>query len=194
MSKEWYFKINQSQNIELKNLSSKGGLISSFDEVEMKYVNHNTEYRIFEKDLLIILLDLFHYTLIEALNNKLEIDETRDSKQDQNYNFIEVVETKDKKIIKSWKGKGHALAIGEEFSAWMFNKNNKIFIEIIPSYIQRDSSVEASKFDTEFIKKFKPCVTIEIDNKTATNWLSQIENILSEIEKTDTRSSEQSID
>ena len=71
-------------------------------------------------------MDLFRSSLEMAINNQL-------SYQEQNYNCIELLEIPGS-IIKTWQGKGQLLASSKIYSAWMYNKDNAIWIEITPSY------------------------------------------------------------
>ena len=59
---------------------------------------------------------------------------------------------------------------GNEFDTWLYNQNNKIYLEITPGYMWHFSD-QINKEDfipyDEWIKNYKPLVIIEIDKVIA---------------------------
>lgn len=70
---------------------------------------------------------------------------------------------------------------GIDVQTWLYNKNNKIYLEISPTYpwLFSDETEEEGyiTFD-EFMKTYKPITVEEINHATARQWLDQCNDIL----------------
>jgi len=73
-----------------------------------------------------------------------------------------------------------------DIQTWLYNKKNKIYIEISPSYpwlyIEPEKTSEFITFD-KFMTKYKPLLIAELNNSLIEKWITECENILSYLEE-----------
>ena len=77
---------------------------------------------------------------------------------------------------------------GNKFDTWLYNQNDKIYLEITPIYtwlFRKPKKGDGFIPFDQWIKDYKPLALIEIDKATAQQWLDQAGQLMQEIEKAD---------
>lgn len=195
MNQQIIFEINKVQKIIIKNLCFEGGHTYRYDPVEIIFKDGETEYIISQNDFLNHETDTLYYYLQDAIANKLTLDKS--IKCNIGFLWNEYLQDKEHDLImseheglKSWIGTRYLLFSGNNIDTWMYNKNNKIFIEFTPSYKWHHSD---PKQDEDFvsyedwIKEYEPIKLVEIDSNIASVWLQKLEALMKEIKSNDSK-------
>lgn len=186
------FQISETQSLIIKNLCYQGNHLYRWDPIEIIFKDKNIEYIINQHDYLMPKIEDIYYYLQSVIKNKLCLSKSLKGNigylrnQDSEQNNISISE-KHKKLLKK-KLPIYIMWGGNKFETWLYNQNNKIYLEIIPLYewAYRDPE-EGEKFIPfdEWIENYKPLAVIEIDKATAQQWLEQTKMLMKEIEKSD---------
>ncbi len=186
------FKINNKQSIIIKNLCYEGNHLYRWDPVDIIFKNKSLEYIISQHDYLMPKIEDIYYYLQSAIKNKLPVLKSMKGKLGYFRNqglHQENTASCEKPIDKEkWKTPIYIMWGGNKFNTWLYNQNNKIFLEITPCYPWHFNEPKAGDnyvpYD-EWIKSYKPLIIIEIDKVTAQQWYDQAGKIMQEIEKND---------
>jgi len=191
------FKVNNTQSIIIKNLCYEGDHLYRWDPIEIVFKDKNTEYIINQHDHLMPQLEYFYYFLQRSIKNKLQllksIKENLGFLWHQDLHICSIISQEELENKEDWKGARYLIWGGGEFDTWLYNQNNKIYLEITPRYPWHfsDPTKEVNfipedfiSFD-EWIKSYKPLALIEIDKTTAQQWLEQTKFLMKEIKKAD---------
>ncbi len=152
-----------------------------FDEVTVLLKEENREVILF-KDICREAIAKLKGDLKIALNNELLLpDFIKIGEVGLHYNidsYNEKPESIDYSYFWLWSTRGT--------QTWLYNQNNKIYLEIIPSYpwifVEPKESDDYITFD-EFMKTYQPIAVEEIDHATAQKWLEQCNEILEKMIK-----------
>lgn len=194
MNQFMVFKISDSQSIVIKNICSEGNHIYRYDPVEILFKNESLEYLISENDYLMPMIERFYYYVQDAIANKLPLEEYINAdlgySWNQNLHNTDIKTHEELKNEENWKGTRYLMWGGNEFDTWLYNQNNKIYLEITPGYpwhfIDPAGDEKFIPYD-EWIKSYKPLFIIEIDKVTAQQWFDRAGRIIQEIEKADSQ-------
>lgn len=154
-----------------------------FDEVTVIFKNKESEIVVAADDVKEILTS-FKGSLKEALNDAIELpDYVNVGELGKYYNeetFIQTVNDTPHKIKYShfwlWSAKG--------CQTWLYNKNECIYLEIVPSYPWLNSDLEKKKLDKNFmsfdnfIETYQPLFVGEISKEITKKWIVQCDTIL----------------
>lgn len=208
-----YFPLNEQTFIEVKAPHKEKDLFR-YDEIAIYFFDTlGPTYLVYSHDFAIEAFRRFEGCLLELLENKLvlhpSINPTIPS-QDIGYLWNEFLQGKDyliarydeRESISYWAGERYLLwsasklCLKTNFASWIYSWQDKIYLEITPVYrwhcpIDRhmDEFKKIISFTSykKFIKNYHPCLTVEIDKKTAQSWLKKIQSILSTIEANDSK-------
>ncbi len=186
------FKINDTQSLIIKNLCADGDHLYRYDPVEIIFKNGNSEYIINQHDHLMPITEDLYYYLQSAIKNKLRLSKSIKG----NLGYLRNQDSDQSSIIISEKHKNpqkkklpiYIMWGGNRFETWLYNQNNKIYLEIISLYEWNYRDPEEGEIFTSFdewIKNYKPLAIIEIDKATAQQWFDQAGKLMQEIEKAD---------
>ncbi len=193
MSIHTVFKINDQQDITIKNLCFEANHIYRYDPIEIVFNDHQKEYILFQHDYLMPQVETFYYYLRDAIEGKLPLSEPAELglgflwNQDlYNTNMKSPDALKDEPV---WEGTRYLMWGGNLFSAWLYNINELIFLEISPTYPWHFREVNEEEFTSyqEWIKNYKALCVISIDKKVAQQWLQKLETLMKEIELNDAK-------
>lgn len=186
------FKIDNALSLIIKNLCYEGNHLYRWDPIEIIFKDENSEYIINQHDHLMPQVEQLYDCLQGAISNKLSL--LKSIKADLGYlwnqdlNHCSITSHEQLQKEKDWKGAKYLMWDGNKFDTWLYNKNNKIYIEITPIYPWHFNKPKAEDnyipYD-EWIKNYKPLVIIEIDKVAAKQWYDQAGKIMQEIEKND---------
>lgn len=182
------FKINKEKSLELlvPSLENKFNYsyepmekLHKFDKVAVIF-KENEEIEI-SSDMVYLVLETFKLTLIDALNNKITIPKEINVGEMGYYHNLDHKKQYSERFLDS---SSYSIWAKKNIQTWMYNKNNKIYLEIFPEYPWfYDEPLESNRyipFD-EFIKTYKAIAIEEIDYTTAQKWLEQCNAILDTI-------------
>jgi len=184
------FKIADDQAIIIKNLCCEGDHFYRYDPIEIFFYNKDICYLLSQHDYLLCQLEEFYGALKKAMQDKLElIDPLCDlgylwnqylHKSNQDNEEIEDDVEWDVRTYLVWSGKG--------YDTWLYTKESNVLIQITPTYkwhyLDPEEHLDFVPYD-EWIKNYKSLFTIEIDKKTAQEWLEAIEELLKKIIEND---------
>lgn len=160
------------------------------DEVIVILHLDSQAYELF-KGVAIVALDKCNFLLNEALNNKLSLHSSL--QQDIGYTANEYLQGNANLTYESFEG--HQLWVGLKYlvwssscresirySTWLYQKNNKIFLEVTPNY---STVLKQQKTYEEFMQDYQCLLIVEIPREIAKQWLSQTKELLNIIEEND---------
>lgn len=184
------FKINDKKSLKILIPDFKNKFnyyykqtkkLHMFDEVTVALTIKNKQY-ILKVDVLDFVTHKFKNLLYKTLNNPIQLpDNIEIGNLGFYYNAEYYNENYDNiNFSNFW------LWSGQNIQTWLYNKNNKIYLEISPSYPWLFSDEKEEKgyvtFD-EFMKTYKPVALEEIDRAIAQEWLKQCDEILNSMIK-----------
>lgn len=192
------FPFNNTKHLRLKFIHTAGCSPYSYDYISLSFIDNDKTIPIMEGSLIDV-PEMLTALLPKAINNELQLSQsiTHDIgflwneylQEKTNHTFEE--KTIDNGRTKQWIGLNHLLwnpAHGN--SSWLYNDNGNIILEITPTYkwhYSKPAEEESFISYDEFIKNYKPLLTITIPKKVALDWLKQAENLLHEIEANDAK-------
>ena len=193
-----FFNINEEtkQYLLLINLCPEQNHLYRFDVSNIIFVDdENREIYQVYNDAIIYGVESLYHLLKKALNNELNLHDFTETSigLSRNQYFQKKNEAMEinKKDKCEWAGGSLLLwEVPSKLETWLYNKNNKIFIEITPVYPWHFSDPREHEHFipyNEWIKNYKPLMVAEIEKEFASDWLIKTEKIIQEIEKSDAK-------
>ncbi len=156
-----------------------------FDEIEAKYI-HNNKSIILIRDSAQYVIETFCNSLEMALKNELMLDPSLVPgkigyffSKEKADNFDEI---KDAKNIFSQYWVWSSL---DNVQTWLYNANNKIYLEISLTYPWLFSDPEEGEnyisFD-EYMSSYKPVALIELEKSLVLSWINECRRLLQKME------------
>ncbi len=186
------FKINDEKYFELlvPDVTNKFNYsyeptekLHKFDKITVafKESKKNKEFEV-SGDMAYLILETFQFSLKNALDNKTILPNIINAGEVGYYYNIDLSKEEYSEELLDFSR--CSLWSGKDIQTWMYNKNNKIYLEISPAYPwfynEPTDDDNYIPFD-EFIKMYKPIAVEEIDPATAQKWLEQCNEILNTI-------------
>jgi hypothetical protein len=179
------FKINQYSSIKIliPDLKDKFNYyyepikkLHMFDEVTAVFEKETQQTSLIIDNVNIVIHN-FKEALEYALDNKIVLPDFIKAGELGFYYNIDIYNEKTESVDYSyfwlWSIRGT--------QTWLYNQNNKIYLEIGPSYpwlfVEPKKSDNYITFD-EFMKTYKPIIIEEIDSAIVQKWLEQCNEIL----------------
>lgn len=161
--------------------------LHKFDEVLAMLVVQNESFLVAKDVIQSELSSLYHY-LKKALNDELELPSIVSNGYLSKYYNIEHyhdqwLENETPTIFKVDYTRYWLWSCINKIQSWMYNYNNKIYIEIGRSHTSIYSE-DATRNDKEFekyIADYKPLIFIDIPHEVAQEWLKRCEKIIRDI-------------
>lgn len=196
MKKNIILKINNESYFKVK---PENKYWCKFDDIIIFFHYKKKKYLALKYECLFSGINDLKGLLELALDNKLQLHKSINS--DIGYLWNEYLQgNKDDLFFKmnddgtkEWIGKDYLLwcpSQGE--NTWIFNKDNRIFLEVTPGYKWHFSDIEEAKKNEkdyitydEFIKNYKAIAIVEIDKEVARKLLIQLDDFLKHIEEND---------
>lgn len=181
------FKLNSNQSIKFI-LPCKKEEVFLTDEININFCNDKIIYSIYEHDCISYSLRKFINSLKDAINTQLQLHESIQQNigflwhnylhSDGGSKFVEI----EYEGQTFWIGERYLLWTTKKINTWLYNKNEKIILELTPSYPwhfadPEDVGTEYFTF-AHFINEYKSILIVEIDKCIAINWLAQAEELL----------------
>lgn len=194
-----YFKVNDKEYIKIECPHQEEDLFR-YDEVTISFCDSNGhQYTLYTDDFIIEALRCFQVLLERVINNRSALDTSIESgitSRDIGYLWNEDLQAKDYLVtainsdgVKYWIGLNHLLWSSlRNLTTWLYNSQNKIFIEITPVYQWHFNNPKKDHiFVTydEFMKNYRPCVIREISKEIAQEWLAKVNQLLKIVEAND---------
>ncbi len=192
------FQINKNQHIDIliPDLKDKFNFyydpandLNKFDEVFVLLKGKNNKTEIVGQDMADMIISSFQEILTRVLNNKaILLNDIEPGKLGYQYS-IEARKSDDEEWdyyadYSIWSG---GFATKENMQrVWMYNYDNKIYLEVSPIYpwlyeeSEKDEKIVNFK---DFAKSCKPILVQEISKETAQKWLSKCNKILEKMAK-----------
>lgn len=152
-----------------------------FDEVTIIFKEEDKIVVLYKDNLNVTLFDLKN-SLENTLNSKNRLSESINVGELGKYYNINTANQNSIKfnfsIFWVWSTRG--------IQTWLYNKNNKIYLEISPSYPWLYSEPkENDKYITfdDFMKNYKPIAVEEINKSTAQQWINQCNEVINKMIK-----------
>ena len=191
MKQEIDFNINNFTRIKFM-ISCELADIDLFSMANISFVSCSEQFDLYYNDTLIESLLSFKELLKQALEGFLLPESIK-----EDIGYLWNTELHGDTNFPTYQWQGANLWIGEKYllwsvaqknSTWLYNKDNKIFLEITPVYpwhfLEPEPNEQYYSYD-EFIKNYKPIVTVEISKDIAKKWLEQTDELLNIIKKND---------
>ena len=156
-----------------------------FDEIEAKYI-HNNKSIILIRDSAQYVVETFCNSLEMALKNELILDQSLVPgkigyffSKEKTDNFDEI---KDAKNIFSQYWVWSSL---DNVQTWLYNANNKIYLEISPTYPWLFSDPEEGEnyisFE-EYMSSYKPIALVELQKSLVLSWINECRRLLDKMQ------------
>jgi len=138
------------------------------------------------------LVETLHDGLMQALAHQITLDILL--KNDLGYEWNEYLDNHKKASsyasIPEWIGQRYFMWSSYGIAVWLYEKKNKIFLEITPTYkwhFQDPMFTEKSQYISyeQFINNYKPYAVIELNTDKLQEWLKQTERLLAIINSND---------
>lgn len=179
------FMINSGRYIEMEISGPEQGLFMC-DEVKIILYDNGHEYVLYDDIEIRYAIEKLNTLLTKALHNKLQLHES--IQQDIGYLWNELLQDRLKLLARvnqeggnRWIGTCYLLWEIKGLDTWLYNKDEKIFMELAPVYKWHFDDPETGEdyitYD-EFIKDYKPYLIVEIDKKVAQQWLAKTEELM----------------
>lgn len=185
------FPISELQNIEIiideQNKTNIYGYqvegLHSFDEVEVEYI-HEDKKIILAKDSVQYIIDTFSIALEKSLKNELPLDESftigRIGYFFSKKRYMNELEEKDDIFSQYW-----VWSSPDNIQTWLYNVDNKIYLEISPTYAWLFSDPQEDEhyisFD-EYMNDYKPIALVELQESFVQSWINQCHDVLQKME------------
>jgi hypothetical protein len=177
------FRTTESDELQIvidnKNKVNVYGYITKelhvFDEVEVSYIHKNSTI-ILAKDIAQHIISSFLTALEEVLNNNIQLDPSITIGK-VGYFFSEKtymnIESKEKNDMFShyW-----VWSSSTNIQTWLYNKDNKIYLEISQTYpwlFSDPSENERNISFQEYANNYKPIVLIALEKSLIQEWIKQ---------------------
>ena len=136
------------------------------------------------KNMFAILFEAFQEVLTNVVNNQLVLPKEYEvGKVGYAFNICVENENGSDNCFYSIPS---AFCNNESTKTWLYNKNNKFYLEISPLYpwLYRDPSSHEEYFSfQEYIKTYTPLAVYEISSDKAREWLAQCNTILENVDR-----------
>jgi len=161
--------------------------LRSFDYLTIAYHKGTKKYILYTNDWVVEALGMLKALLTKAIDNRLILHDS--IVNDIGYLWNEYLQDKiehdfvQEPLEQStcWVGTKYLLlSTPRSLSTWLYNEGNDIYLEITPIYFWHFSDrKENEKFISydEFIKHYKPLVTIKIKKNVAQKWLKIVSKL-----------------
>jgi len=182
------FKINNEKSLAflVPNVKNKFNYsykptekLHKFDKITV-FFKGDKEIEI-ASDMAYLILETFKLTLIDAIDNKIIVPKEIGVGKAGYYHNLDHKKKYAERFLES---SSYSVWAKKNIQTWIYNKNNKIYLEIFPAYPWfYDEPMEGNNhipFD-EFIKTYQPIAVEEIDLATAQKWIEQCNEILDTI-------------
>jgi hypothetical protein len=177
-----YLKINSSAflKIEIPMLDNH---LYAFDEIKIFLCEANKEPRLVFENSLFLAFEPLTNLLSQAIKKAAYLD----SSLHEDIGYLWNQELHKANLIEHpesnyWSGENNLLWSADGIAVWLYNQNDIIVLEITPVYKWHFTEPEPTKPDYEtyerFMKTYKPINRFELDNKTAQQWLKQVEHLM----------------
>jgi hypothetical protein len=195
--KKIVFRVSEDRSFTI-HVSDPIEDIFRYDEVEIQYKGPEGKIRVFNNDFLICALWALD-GLEDLLAGKLKLHPS--IKQDIGCVWNEYLHSIEDESGFEFEpdGDGRPRWVGQKFlawgasrstSTWIYEQDNRFFIEIAPTYKWHFSDPTPEEQDEyvsheTFIKNYKPLAIIELDKYTAQEWLDQAKSLLKLVKSND---------
>jgi len=184
------FEINKNNTIEIlvPELENKFNYyykpsekLHKFDEVTAMLIQKNKKFTL-KVDAVQVVIEEFKNMLIMALNNQISLPKgVVIGKLGALFNSNTYEDDLDSIDFGNfWLWSGPAV------QTWLYNRDNKIYLEIAPSYpwlyVEPEKTEEYISFD-QFMKTYKPILVTELDKNLVKKWIKECHGILENLEK-----------
>ncbi|MEI4803840.1 hypothetical protein WAZ07_21925 [Bacillus sp. FJAT-51639] len=183
------FPISIDEKIMMK-LPCKEIDIYRYDEIEILIQSSVLEHKLYGDDFIIEAISALNNLLEKVIENKLNFHESLIGKE-IGYLCNEYYHDENQWLVYEdnvWVGLKHHLWGTKEYDTWLYNMDNKIFIEVTPIYKWHfDELEDENQFITydQFLHGYKTCYVGEITKETALNWLKKCKKIIQIIKDND---------
>lgn len=160
--------------------------LNRFDEGSVYLYLDNEKKVLLLRDILQVFFIPFYVMLKKGLSKKLQLPIDIHAGDLGLYynNYMEKIYNDDDFKSEDLFG-GFLLWSGINIQTWLYNVNDRIYIEISPSYKWHLNEPEKNeKFIAykDFQKKYKPIAVLEISKEKSESWLKQCKKICSQLE------------
>ena len=178
--------INEQDKINIYGYETNG--LHVFDEVEAEYI-HNNKVIILASDIAQYVIETFCTSLEMALKNELPLDSSLvvgkvgyffSKKKYMTADESDESEKKDGIFSQYW-----VWSSSKNIQMWLYNVDNKIYLEISPTYpwlfSDPDEDESYISFD-EYMKSYKPIIITELQEILVQAWIDQCHDLLQKME------------
>ncbi len=167
-------------NIPRHNLQN----LYPYDLIKIIFFCNEKEYIVFN-DFALFAIQALQCCVKEIMKNKFQLHNS--ITKDIGYVWNEYLHadiTNKSKFIREdnfWVGNKHHVWEGPGTATWLYQKNNKIYLEINSFYPWHFSDPEPGEnyiSYEEFMQNYEPYAIIELDKETIKQWLEQTEELL----------------
>jgi hypothetical protein len=177
--------IDQQNKINTYGYSAEG--LHVFDEVEVQYI-HNGTAILLTKDIVQYVVETFCASLEMSLKNELPLDASLVVGKvgcffsKKKYMTADECngQKKDDVFTQYW-----VWSSPDNIQTWLYNRDNKIYFEISPTYPWLFSDPQEDEhyitFD-DYIKSYEPVMLIELSKSLVQEWVNQCHKLLDKME------------
>lgn len=190
MNNEIIFVINEQERIQVF-LPCALDDIFRYDDIRVEYVKDNScKHTIYVNDHIIEFVGVLNAALSDALSGRAKLDES--IKEDLGLGWNQFLDDDNYSAKPEWAGRQYLLWCPRDVSSWLYEKNDKIFLELTPTYRWHSmdpTSEEREEYITfkQFMKSYKSYIITELSVDTIREWLTQTRRLSVQIEFNDDR-------
>ena len=167
-----------------------------YDEVFITFHDHDkAKYTLFRSDFIIYALRVLYCSLESLLEGKRKLHES--ITKDIGYYWNKELWGNDKHLIQKknrdgklyWVGWDYCWWSGFGIESWLYEKDNKIYLQVTPTYQwpSREQKKQGYQTYREFLKNYKPYVVTTIDWQVAQDWYKKAGELLEIVEANDAK-------
>lgn len=192
-SSEITLKIDSTSYIKIILPQSLDFVFRYDDVVIVYYAQDGTEYTLYKNDFIIYALRVLYYSLESLFKSKRKLHES--ITKNIGYLWNKEMWGKDKSLVEEqwpdgtirWVGLRNTFFSGKGIMSWLYEKDDKIYLEITPTYQWPSAEEKKRGCPTyrEFLKNYKPYVVTTLDREVAQDWYKKAGELLAIVEAND---------
>ena len=179
-------KINKKQYFKITIFCPDKKFNHKFDQVKIFFYDNDTKYLLSENDYFMPQIEPFYWRCKVILDEKRQLPPFFNVDLGYLYNKYMQDDNKEEGVNDSVDLYHYLVCSGKKYAAWLYIKNDIIFLQITPIYKWHfNEDINDKNFISyeNFSKNYKSFLTIEIPRRIIQKWEKKLKCIVDKLEK-----------